>query len=86
VAQRKPLRERPCKYCDALIVDVVTEKSQRTGGSTTIPLDAKPKRRFVVIPDSTYGVVAQSVATYMPHHATCANVQAARDAVNAKGR
>jgi hypothetical protein len=69
-----------CSGCDAEIVWALTAKDKR------VPLDAKPEKRYVLAPvlaRDDFGFIAavihhderaQLVDTFMPHHATCPNV------------
>lgn len=70
-----------CKGCGAAIVWA------KTVNGKAIPLDAKPERRQVYVLDADNLILAgltdvddgvettvRSIPTYMPHHATCKNV------------
>jgi hypothetical protein len=47
----------------------------RTRAGKLIPLDPEPERRIVLVtkagPTDSPELVAESLPTYMPHHATC---------------
>ena len=63
-----------CKGCNAEIEWFETMRGKK------VPVDAKPENRYVLRPQvnqrgDTYGHVVELVNTYMPHHATCPEVE-----------
>lgn len=64
------------KTCNADIFWMKTESGK------WIPLDVKPHRMFVMetatTQDGVEYTIAKSVPTYMPHHATCPDVDSFR--------
>jgi len=55
---------RKCAGCHAIIIWIVTPAGKRA------PLDAIPEKRWVQMRPGAW----QLVDTYMPHHATCPEV------------
>lgn len=55
-----------CNGCGAEIYWVVTAKNQ-----ARMPLDRKPEQRVIINTDGQ----AVMIRTYMPHHATCPDVE-----------
>ena len=58
-------RTEKCRGCGAPIIFVKTSASGKF-----MPLDVKPERRIFLDKKG----LAHSVSVYMPHHATCPNV------------
>ncbi len=68
MTENAPIRQdiRKCAGCGKPIIWIKTAANDKW-----IPLDAKPERRMIINAEKK----AESVTTWLPHHATCEKVE-----------